>query len=47
MSQETSTHSESSELVSLGDEKRVLEVLESSVLNLWETVNNLTRLRPC
>jgi uncharacterized protein (TIGR00730 family) len=32
--------------ISLGDEQRVLEVLAASVLNLWETVNNLTRLRP-
>ena len=34
------------DLISLGDEQRVSEVLQSTVLNLWETVNNLTRLRP-
>ena len=37
---------DSAELVSLGDEPKVLDVLASSVLNLWEVVNNLTRLRP-
>jgi uncharacterized protein (TIGR00730 family) len=36
----------SADLVSLGDEQQVLEVVASSVLNLWEVVNNLTRLRP-
>ena len=34
------------DIISLGDEQQVLEVLQSSVLNLWQTVNNLTRLRP-
>jgi uncharacterized protein (TIGR00730 family) len=34
------------ELVSLGDERKVLDVLMASVLGLWEVVNNLTRLRP-
>src|SRR5262245_51209968 len=28
------------------DEKRTLEILTGSILGLWETVNNLTRLRP-
>jgi uncharacterized protein (TIGR00730 family) len=42
----TATRSDSSDLISLGDEQRVLEVLRSSVLNLWEVVNGLTRLRP-
>jgi uncharacterized protein (TIGR00730 family) len=32
--------------VSLSDEPAVLDVLRQSVLGLWETVNNLTRLRP-
>src|SRR5262245_14539241 len=32
--------------VSLADEDAVKEVLVSSVLGLWEIVNNLTRLRP-
>src|SRR5512139_1226749 len=35
-----------SSLVSLADEEKVKEVLVSTVLNLWEAVNNLTRLRP-
>jgi uncharacterized protein (TIGR00730 family) len=33
-------------LVSLGDEAAVTELLQSSVLGLWDVVNNLTRLRP-
>jgi uncharacterized protein (TIGR00730 family) len=36
----------SSEYVSLADEQKVLELVSASVLNLWETVNTLTRLRP-
>jgi uncharacterized protein (TIGR00730 family) len=32
--------------VSLADEDEVKQVLVSSVLGLWEVVNNLTRLRP-
>jgi uncharacterized protein (TIGR00730 family) len=32
--------------VSLADEQKVLEVVKASILNLWEAVNNLTRLRP-
>jgi uncharacterized protein (TIGR00730 family) len=32
--------------VSLADEEGVKQVLVSSVLGLWEVVNNLTRLRP-
>src|SRR5262245_14791649 len=35
-----------SDTVSLADEEAVKEVLVSSVLGLWEVVNNLTRLRP-
>jgi len=35
-----------SDVVSLGDEEEVKQVLVSSVLGLWEVVNNLTRLRP-
>jgi len=34
------------DLVPLSDEKGALEILTKSVLGLWETVNNLTRLRP-
>jgi uncharacterized protein (TIGR00730 family) len=33
-------------IVPLSDEKHALEVLSRSVLGLWETVNELTRLRP-
>jgi uncharacterized protein (TIGR00730 family) len=33
-------------LIPFSDEKGALEVLTKSVLGLWETVNNLTRLRP-
>jgi len=36
----------SADLVSLSDEQKVLDVLRSSVLNLWQVVNSLTRLRP-
>jgi len=32
--------------VSLADEEGVKEILVGTVLNLWEIVNNLTRLRP-
>src|SRR6476620_6425473 len=46
MDQQETSRSDSSDLVSLGDEQRSLEVLSSSVLKLWEVVNNLTRLRP-
>jgi hypothetical protein len=41
MKENRATCSEYRDLVSLGDEQKVLEVLEASVLNLWETVNNL------
>src|SRR4029453_2819888 len=40
------SQAESTDLVSLGDEKKVLDVVGNSVLHLWEVVNNLTRLRP-
>jgi uncharacterized protein (TIGR00730 family) len=33
-------------MVSLADEEAVKQVLVSTVLGLWEAVNNLTRLRP-
>jgi uncharacterized protein (TIGR00730 family) len=35
-----------SEVISLADEEGVKHVLISSILGLWEVVNNLTRLRP-
>jgi len=34
------------EFVSLADEESVRQILVDTVLRLWETVNNLTRLRP-
>jgi uncharacterized protein (TIGR00730 family) len=46
MSTKPETTPESADLVSLGDEQKVLEVVAGSILNLWDTVNNLTRLRP-
>src|SRR5687767_5587934 len=42
----TPTTSRPAEFVSLGDEQQVLDVVRSSVLNLWQAVNTLTRLRP-
>ena len=38
--------SDQSRLVSLADEEGVKEILATSILNLWEVVNELTRLRP-
>src|SRR5689334_9713445 len=35
-----------STLVPFSDEKGVLDILSKSILGLWDTVNNLTRLRP-
>ena len=35
-----------SELVSLGDEHQVLEVVTATAYKLWDAVNTLTRLRP-
>ncbi len=32
--------------VSLHDEREVLDLVGNSIMNLWEVVNNLTRLRP-
>ena len=32
--------------ISLGDERAVLELVSGSIMNLWDTVNALTRLRP-
>ncbi len=34
------------DVVSLGDEKKVIEVVSASIQSLWEAVNNLTRLQP-
>ena len=46
MSQPPDVPAESSDLITLSDEPKVQDVLQSSVLRLWEVVNNLTRLRP-
>jgi uncharacterized protein (TIGR00730 family) len=35
-----------SDVIALSDEARALDVLSTSVLGLWQVVNNLTRLRP-
>lgn len=32
--------------ISLHDERKVLDLVSNSIMNLWEVVNNLTRLRP-
>jgi uncharacterized protein (TIGR00730 family) len=37
---------DTSQLVSLADEDTVKDILVSTILSLWEVVNNLTRLRP-
>jgi len=34
------------QLVSLADEEAVKEILSTTIMGLWELVNNLTRLRP-
>lgn len=46
MNQSDAPGSKAGDLVSLGDEKKVIEVVSASILSLWEAVNNLTRLRP-
>jgi uncharacterized protein (TIGR00730 family) len=42
----TQTPEQRLDIVSLGDEESVKEVLAQSILGLWDVVNNLTRLRP-
>ena len=39
-------HPDSERYIRLDDEERVKALLSSSVLSLWQVVNNLTRLRP-
>jgi uncharacterized protein (TIGR00730 family) len=46
MSDSALSPAHSADFISLGDERQVLDVVASSVLNLWEVVNNLTRIRP-
>ncbi len=38
--------SERSQLVSLADEEGVKEILSTTIMSLWDVVNELTRLRP-
>jgi uncharacterized protein (TIGR00730 family) len=38
--------SDRARMVSLSDEEGVKEILATSIMNLWEVVNDLTRLRP-
>jgi uncharacterized protein (TIGR00730 family) len=42
----TDSHEDRSDIVSLADEDAVKKILVDSVLGLWDTVNNLTRIRP-
>ena len=46
MSDDLSKVTASQAAVSLGDERAVLELVSGSIMNLWDTVNTLTRLRP-
>jgi hypothetical protein len=43
MNQSDTPGSNAGDLVSLGDEKKVIEVVSASILSLWEAVNILTR----
>src|SRR5262245_18331886 len=40
------TNSSPADTISLRDERQVIDVVQSTVHNLWEAVNNLLRLRP-
>jgi len=46
MSARSDRESTQADLVSLADEDAVRQILSDSILGLWDTVNNLTRLRP-
>jgi uncharacterized protein (TIGR00730 family) len=46
MHSDNATPGSDSDLVNLGDEQKTLEVVAGSIMNLWEAVNSLTRLRP-
>ena len=46
MKKNTKADVNSTDLVTLGEEDRVIEIVSKSVLDLWSAVNNLTRLRP-
>ena len=42
---DSQTHPSQS-MISLGNEREVLDLVASSIMDLWDVVNNLTRLRP-
>jgi uncharacterized protein (TIGR00730 family) len=46
MSEGKSTSPDAGDVVSLRDEAKAGEIIESAVHGLWQVVNNLTRLRP-
>jgi uncharacterized protein (TIGR00730 family) len=46
MAQPDQSGSKPGNVVSLGDEHKVIEVVSASIQSLWEAVNNLTRLQP-
>jgi uncharacterized protein (TIGR00730 family) len=46
MNEQAPTRSQPSDVVSLADQQKVIEVVSDSVLILWQAVNSLTRLRP-
>jgi uncharacterized protein (TIGR00730 family) len=46
MNQTPTSRRDDTGLVSLGDEQAVTHLLQSTILRLWQTVNELTRLRP-
>jgi uncharacterized protein (TIGR00730 family) len=46
MKRSKAVQKESGDVVTLRDEAQVIDVVQSTVHNLWEAVNNLTRLRP-
>jgi uncharacterized protein (TIGR00730 family) len=46
MARAKTTNSSPSETISLRDERQVIDVVQTTIHNLWEAVNNLTRLRP-
>ena len=46
MNKSDAAGSKAGNIVTLAEESKVIEVVSASILNLWEAVNNLTRLRP-
>ena len=43
---DTTRSPDAGDIVTLGDEEQALKIVSASVLQLWDVVNNLTRLRP-